>query len=220
MKRRSATPAGASRVASPLQDRSRRTLKRIVATAERMLEDGTFADATVQHIVHRARSSVGSFYARFHDKQTLLDHLVANVHDAMLERAARLRRDPRWHGVTLEERLSAYVAVVDEWTEAHRGILRARLLHHMTVGDAVPRDQVEKTRLLLEEVRAFFAPVRHSIRSAHPDRALNNALQLIDAMIGARHLLAGPGLQSFPPLDATAFRRNVGRAAFCLLQDD
>jgi len=208
-----------TRLAAPRQDRSQRTLDRIVATAERMLEDGTFDEATVQQIVRQARSSIGSFYARFPDKDALLEHLVGRVHDAMLERAARLRLDRRWQAADLQARLVAYVDVVAGWTREHRGILRARLLHHLALGDAAPRAEVEKTRRLVRELRACFDPVVHQIRSPQPARALDDALQLIDAMVGTRYLLHGPGLQTFPVSGESAFRRNVVRAAASLLDD-
>jgi AcrR family transcriptional regulator len=43
---------------------------RILDAIEGMLEEGHFQDATVQQIVRKADCSVGSFYARFPDKET------------------------------------------------------------------------------------------------------------------------------------------------------
>lgn len=59
----------------PRQSRSRRTLERIVRASLAILEEEGPEGLTVQAIVSRAESSVGSFYARFSGKDELLDYL-------------------------------------------------------------------------------------------------------------------------------------------------
>jgi AcrR family transcriptional regulator len=59
----------------PRQSRSLRTLERIVSASREILEEGGPEALTVQAIVERARSSVGSFYARFAGKEELLAYL-------------------------------------------------------------------------------------------------------------------------------------------------
>ena len=63
----------------PKQSRSKRTLERLVgASLEILGREGPDA-LTVQAIVERAGSSVGSFYARFAGKEDLLDYLGERV---------------------------------------------------------------------------------------------------------------------------------------------
>lgn len=59
----------------PQQERSRRTLDRIAQAAVDLLAERGPAATTVQDIVERAGSSVGSFYARFDGKEDLLRYL-------------------------------------------------------------------------------------------------------------------------------------------------
>lgn len=59
----------------PKQLRSRRTLERIVRASVEILEEGGPEALTVQAVVERAGSSVGSFYARFAGKEELLAYL-------------------------------------------------------------------------------------------------------------------------------------------------
>ena len=47
-------------------------LERMLDAAEELLDEGTFADASVQKLVTRAKSSVGAFYARFKDKEATI----------------------------------------------------------------------------------------------------------------------------------------------------
>ena len=65
----------------PQQERSRRTLRRILSATERLLLKRPFEDIGVQEIVRAARTSVGSFYARFDDKAALLTALYERYDD-------------------------------------------------------------------------------------------------------------------------------------------
>ncbi len=55
------------------QERSKDTQDRVLAAARSLLARGTsWPDITIAAIVRKSRSSVGAFYARFRDKDTLL----------------------------------------------------------------------------------------------------------------------------------------------------
>lgn len=70
----------------PRQERSRRTLRNLERAAlELVARDGAGA-VTVAAVVSRARSSVGSFYARFAGKDDLFRHLEARLWDEALVR--------------------------------------------------------------------------------------------------------------------------------------
>jgi AcrR family transcriptional regulator len=71
----SATP----HLTPPKQSRSQKTLERIVRASLEILDAEGVEGLTVQAIVKRARSSVGSFYARFAGKDDLLEYLGARV---------------------------------------------------------------------------------------------------------------------------------------------
>lgn len=59
----------------PLQARSRRTLRNLEQAARELVSRDGAESVTVADIVARARSSVGSFYARFAGKEELFAHL-------------------------------------------------------------------------------------------------------------------------------------------------
>ncbi|GIS78817.1 MAG: hypothetical protein CM1200mP14_03830 [Gammaproteobacteria bacterium] len=65
--------SGDNHLNPPKQSRSRQTLERIVQAALEILEEQGHKALTVQTVVDRAHSSVGSFYARFSGKEDLLD---------------------------------------------------------------------------------------------------------------------------------------------------
>ncbi len=89
-------------VRPPQQERSQRTLERLLDAAEAIiLEEGVDA-ANVAAVAKRAKSSVGAFYARFPDKETLVRAVCERfavqaraTMDAVLE-------PERWDGQALE----------------------------------------------------------------------------------------------------------------------
>jgi len=62
-------------VRAPLQERSRKTLSRILDAAWELLEKEGPEGLTVAGITRKARASVGSFYARFGGKEDLLGYM-------------------------------------------------------------------------------------------------------------------------------------------------
>ena len=107
----------------PRQDRSRRTLERIEQATLALIAEGGVEAATVQDIVKRARSSVGSIYARFDGKEDLLLHLEGRIW-----REARVRFDEAlderdFDGISLTGILEPLVQLV---LQSHREDARQR----------------------------------------------------------------------------------------------
>jgi AcrR family transcriptional regulator len=61
------------------QARSRRTRRRLLAAGRALLKSADFDAVTIADLARRARCSVGSFYARFEDKDSFLRALVADM---------------------------------------------------------------------------------------------------------------------------------------------
>ena len=94
--------SGNAHLNSPKQARSRRTLERIIQAALEILEvDGSSA-LTVQAVVERASSSVGSFYARFSGKEDLLDYLAERVWHQTLDRWNNALSSRDWSRIDLQ----------------------------------------------------------------------------------------------------------------------
>ena len=94
--------SGNAHLNPPKQSRSRRTLERIIQAALEILEvDGSSA-LTVQAVVERANSSVGSFYARFSGKEDLLDYLAERVWHQTLDRWNDALSSRDWSRIDLQ----------------------------------------------------------------------------------------------------------------------
>lgn len=112
-------------VRPPRQTRSQETLERILDAAEEVVAEKGFEAATIAEIVARAQSSVGAFYSRFRDKQSLLNCL----HDRFCEQAlatADLCLDPdRWSEASAGEILDELVPFLVRIYRERKGLIRA-----------------------------------------------------------------------------------------------
>lgn len=109
----------------PKQSRSRRTLERIVQASLAILEADGPDGLTVQAIVERARSSVGSFYARFDGKDDLLDYLAERMWTEATERWDEALAERAWEDRTLPELVDGAVALLAETARAQSVPLRS-----------------------------------------------------------------------------------------------
>ena len=73
------------------QDRSRDTQDRILRATKELLENELFESISIRRIIERADTSIGSFYARFRDKDALLPVLYAEYEEQLERHLRRLR---------------------------------------------------------------------------------------------------------------------------------
>lgn len=174
-------------VRPPQQERSRRTLERLVEAArEIVMEEGVGA-TTVSRVVERAESSVGSFYARFDGKDDLLRYLEERVWGEARQRWNEAVSSRDWGQLELE------------------GVIRTvvRLLVRIHVEDAGTRRRLERDPReaghLGAEARRFHAQVEEDVgdlllryrdRIAHPRPERAVAVAYRWALGGIRELLA------------------------------
>jgi len=158
-------------VKKPRQSRSQASTNRIVAAAERRLAEGGPAALDLAAILREARASVGSFYARFGDKDAFVRHLAERFWArARADWADRL--DPgRWIG----RPASAIAdACARHAVAAHRrdwSIIRALVEYGLAHPDArVLKPAREHDGWLVARLAELLAARRDQI--GHPDPAL------------------------------------------------
>ena len=109
----------------PKQDRSRRTLERIVAASLELLATDGPAGLTVHKVVARADSSVGSFYARFRGKDDLLDYLGERVWTEALGRWNEALGSTDWSEHGLGDLIRSSVALLADAQRSRSVYLKA-----------------------------------------------------------------------------------------------
>lgn len=109
----------------PRQTRSQRTLERIVRASLQILDEEGVAGLTVQAIVERSGSSVGSFYARFAGKEELLDYLGERVWREAAQRWDQALASRDWNGLDTASLLDGAVRLLGEAGRSRASYLRA-----------------------------------------------------------------------------------------------
>ena len=126
----------------PRQERSQKTLDRILDAAEALLMEKGFDEVTVADVVAHADSSVGAFYARFGDK----DRLLFSLQERWVEQARDTTDDAldpeRWEGCSAGEILATVVPFLVGVFRDSEGLLRSFVLRHYS--DASFREQQDR----------------------------------------------------------------------------
>jgi AcrR family transcriptional regulator len=153
---------------APKQERSRRTLDRLLTAAEAVLAERGLDGATVPAIAERAGLSVGAVYRRFPDKEALM----RAVYERFFEHAMMHNReslDPaRWREVPVADVVASVVRGVVEGYRRNRGILRALHQYKLASRDPAFRRRMEELNAAaLAQIQAVLLP-RHA-EFAHPD---------------------------------------------------
>ena len=155
------------------QERSRETLERILAAAERMLDTREFGELGMAELAREADCAVGTLYGRIPGKQVLLTCLFdlhANRHD-------RLTAELVAQGDQLPLRGRAF-GIVEAYLKFylhHSGLVRTVLLH-------LYREGPELDSFRRRSTRSFRELARHVARAPdirHPQPELASELGLL-----------------------------------------
>jgi AcrR family transcriptional regulator len=166
------------RLQPPQQPRSRKTLERIVAAGLAILEEEGPSGVTVQAVVSRARSSVGSFYARFRGKDDLLAYLADSVRDSAIAEWRESVAEPQLSGALLPEMVASAVDHLVEVRERWDASVKAAagLADRSSDHDAFRRSVVEELATRLLERRS-------EVTHPHPDVAVRVGLWAVLGVI-------------------------------------
>jgi AcrR family transcriptional regulator len=117
----------------PQQQRSRKTLEKLLAATTEMLERHGLEGATIPRIAEQAGVSVGSVYRRFEDKDALFRAAFLDLIEHSVEANKRSLVPETFAGMTLETVARALVRAMVRQFRTHQrllGALQYFLLHH------------------------------------------------------------------------------------------
>ena len=165
----------------PKQDRSRRTLERIVAASLELLATEGPAGLTVHNVVERADSSVGSFYARFGGKDDLLDYLGERIWTEALGRWNEALASTDWTAYELAGLARASIGLLADAQRSRSVYLRA--IDRV----AGPRAHAYDTfrAEVLGGVSALLLTRTDEIDHDQPERAVRLGLQAVMGVLDA-----------------------------------
>ncbi len=189
-------------VRTPLQARSARTQERILAAVEKLLETTPFEKITVADIVRHAKSSVGSFYARFADKEALLDALYQRYDAQLGARIDRVKAEDL-RALPFEERAAAFVKFKLQMFRERQWLLRALGLHSRAHPERVlDEDLLERRAQKLKRVASMFDDCHDQIGHPDPERAIGFAIFAVSAVFRDKIIFPGPHAEVTEASDA------------------
>ena len=174
----------------PKQTRSRRTLERIASASLAILDEQGPAALTVQAVVARAGSSVGSFYARFKGKSDLLDYLGARVWQEALERWSEALASRDWSALELSELAAGSVGLLYDAQRSRSSYLRALDRAVSGSDDAYTAFR----RQLLDGISGLLLARREEIDHLKPELAVRLGLLAVLGVIDTEELAVGEPL--------------------------
>jgi len=203
-------------VRPPRQERSRKTLERLLNAAEGVIAEKGFDAAGVVEIASRAGFSVGAGYRRFRDKNALIRAVLdrgAAEFRSTLELAVA---ESRWQGASILEILEAYASFTLQDAPARFGLRRAHL--ELAVRDPAASELlIQLQRELHLRIRALLLARLDEVRHPEPELAIDFALQQLRDMLLVR--LEGANLSfNAIELDRDRFLREALASVAAYLQ--
>lgn len=202
--------------AQPTQKRSRQTLERLVDATRSLLEEKPFEAIGVGEIVRRARSSVGVFYARFGDKDGLLDYLderyaqdmIASLEEFLASAEARRRSLS-----SLTEDLWRRLVV---FHRRDRGLLRALILRARLRLEPRFTERTKRMNETLPALTELFLRYRTSLRHPDPERAVPLGFAMVFSALRDR-ILFSESIELADPPDDEELARELTRCFLAYL---
>jgi AcrR family transcriptional regulator len=188
---------------APKQRRSEATLGRLVEATQRLLSEKSFDDITINEIVVEAGASVGAFYARFGDKEALLDHLREAAAQEADEEARRTLASREWESAPLDLVAREIVRGLVRQHRANTGTLRALASRRISASaSGAPGDNTAfQPPALADLIRQRRSEIAHP----NPDVAVHLGLAMVTSAVRDRILfpeLSAGGSAPTPVTDA------------------
>jgi len=116
------------RVTAPKQARSERSLQRVLAALESLLERKTFGEISIPEIAARSECSAATIYGRFKDKQSILAALHESLRERLFVNLCGLLEPQRWVGCSVDELVDRFCSEMVAFYRRDRNLLAATLV--------------------------------------------------------------------------------------------
>jgi AcrR family transcriptional regulator len=209
--------ATARRVSPPVQERSARTLERIVEATEDLLRTKSFESVTVRDIVQRAKCPIASFYARFKSKDDLLPHLYerynARVGPSINAKIAAIDVGD----IDLRKAVELCVDLIVDSYSGDKWLMREVALFARRNPGAIDADTRKQRTGMHAHAASFFARFARDIEHKDAVRAAEVGIFLIAAVARESILFGQAPHASATALSAKALRATLIHTLYSFL---
>lgn len=203
-------------VNAPQQQRSQKTLERLLDAAEALIREGGLEAVTVPAVVKRAGSSVGSFYARFGDKNALLETLHQRACEQTIATADRLLDPTLWKGRSLEEIVEGTVHVAVRLFGSRRSVITAFQRALGSEPGYATRRAINGVELGKRVLRLFLLH-RDRIGHPEPETAIPMVLRMVTSTLEQRNAFAAAEVREVD-MDDEVLAAELGRMVIAYLE--
>ncbi|APR79431.1 Transcriptional regulator, TetR family protein [Minicystis rosea] len=186
-------PGALGWVREPQQDRSKRTLTRLLDAAEEIIRTRGVTALTVPAVAQAAQSSVGSFYGRFRDKEALL----RTLHERACEQSvltAQSALDPaRWEGVPTASLIRAFVSFSVRLFAERRPMMLA-FSAELASDPGFAERRARAAAAIAHALLGVLLPRRNEIGHPNPELAVSMALRMVTSVLEQRNGLDAGGV--------------------------
>jgi AcrR family transcriptional regulator len=158
-----------------------------VEASESLLKRKRFEEISVAELAREARSSVGSFYARFPGKDALLDFLDGRGEAEVLEFWDDYFDPERWKGMGAEEVIRSLVTLSVERHRARKGIVKTLSLRLRSEPTPEMLDRARRlNRRVIRGLSSLLDARGSELRHPKPRRAVAFGLVMVVTTIRER----------------------------------
>jgi len=162
------------------QERSRKTLARLLQAAVETLNKEGLEGATIPRIAARAGLTPGAIYRRFPDKDALLQEVCLRTLESNYRHTSELLKPEKWKDKSLAEICGYVIETTLKGHAQHRGLLRALTLFTLQHPDAAfVRKSEELEWKTFQLVNEMLLARRDEIRHPDPDSAIRFAMLMV-----------------------------------------
>ncbi|MCK9563899.1 MAG: TetR/AcrR family transcriptional regulator [Bacteroidales bacterium] len=196
---------------APIQDRSRKTLQKILTTAKALFVANGFDETTMTEISRKSGISVGSIYHRFPDKPSILYAILETYRRTRFTEIAELTVDELWRGKKARDVLDFHIEILFSSACRDRGFFR--LLERQRIVDRVVRDMlIEWNQHFCSLIVDLYRRHARSLDHSDIDKAVHYMHNIIRGSVMWSIL---PDQEGEPPLQVTSaeYRAEATRMA-------
>lgn len=204
----------------PRQLRSRRTLEALFRAAEALVAERGFNGTALRDVLERAGCAVGTFYARFPNREVFFEELCLRYYDARALQVDEAFAPERWSRGDAAAIVRSLVENTILWHRDRRALIRAVVTY--TREQSAPKLRAARrsmNRRIAARVTTLLLAHRSGIR--HPDPALGVrfALHLLWHYVRETVLFAEE-LDELPPFSTPVLTEELTRALTAYLGID
>lgn len=181
-------------VVAPQQARSRETLERLLDAAEALIVERGLEQITVAEIAKHAGSSVGAFYARFPDKESLLRCVFQRFYEQAIATVDTVLAPQHWQDATAAELAASAMQFVVRIFRDKRELIVALTLRVARDPDLGLMGQQVGARIATRIAELLRVRGDH-LSHPNPEQAIGFVVWLVLSALNSR-ALGAPGVET------------------------